>query len=903
MDLRAEVDAKVDAETAWRDMFPERRDGANVTCANESSHEDGADRVPSMTLYPDGKAYCHACGFRAAGPVDVLAAAEELDISSAAVEAYSRWVEPLVPEAYIASCRRALEANKVALARLEERRGIGIKTLQRYEIGWDARRQRMVIPVRNALGLAVNARMYDLFGRWDGAVKMLSYDKGYGAARVWPLASLKNRELFLFEGEMDTLLALGLGLPAVTVTTGAATWKTEWNALFAGKDVVLVPDMDKAGLKGLAKREKALTCVASSVRMIMLAVKGDKGDKDFTDWVMRHGGTAEKLRAIAGRAEVDESGGQPLRSSKRDADLLTFKEQSPQEKTNLARAKEAFAWMTGNGSFFKNQSNDLFYAQKGGRAFVVHEKSETFLSFLSSRVSELINTATGCGRFVVRYILGQASYRNSRLTTGSWGLYANDAVFLYAGHDKVIRAKNGVLEVVKNASNEDGILLECPPDNKDFSPLFGVEGAEAVGLLWSRLLDYLPVSESDKYLLASWLLGVFVKERVRPKPLVRLMARTAYGKSTASKMISILLYGEENIYNSATTPAAIYVLAKQYPLILLDNIETHNMTPALQDFMLTAATGGTKVKRATGTDHGMVAERTNCLVLTNGIEPVNRRELVSRTTEITLDISKYGKKDFHETKVFAELAADRARMLCGLMALVSKYVVPRLRSGEVERIAQELGGHAKNRFDEYLGEMAVNLDALWLFRPSKDFANQRKMVNEWLQTQSASTEEQDEGTNDVLYYLSEFVDRHKALMDVQVKPMVLGGRVFIKAQTRTLFTDFRIMAKALGIKCPWQNERHLGTRIVDALPVLEKAGWKHSYKVINGKKYNEFVKEAAGALRDVDEGGVPGQGLRQLDVRATEGAARVGRLRGVPPANKNGVHKVGVGVRKEVSRG
>lgn len=891
MNLKEVLLSKIDVTEVWHTFYPMWQLGKNVQCARADQHARG-DKNPSMSLSIEGKAYCHSCGFKATSPIGVLEAVEELDYQSALREAWGRWIEPLVPESEIKAMAEALVSNRLALVRLEERRGLMEETIKKYELGWDARTRRLAIPIRNEFGLAVNIRLYDLMKQWDSA-KTISWKEGYGKARLYPMDQLKGRRVFFFEGEMDTLLAISLGLPALTVTIGAATWKDEWNEALKGKEIILVPDMDPAGLKGLQKKVDGLK--ASRVSVVKLPLKGTKEEKDFTDWVMAKGGTAEQLRAMVEPEEVDETEGATPATKKKVAVLSNghegldvFNELSPQEKINIARGSSAFGWMVGNGAFFKNQNQEIFYAQEGGRAFRIGDKAPGFLSFLNSRISHAINSASSSGKFVIQHIMGQASHECKKSMTGSWGLYHEGSIFLYAAHDKILWVKDGKIEVMKNAINEKSVLLECPPDNKEFEPEPDVSEREAVELFWECLVEHLPIQHSDKYLVASWLLGVFVKEYVKPKPLMRLMARTAYGKSTASKMLALLLYGDEVIQNSATTVAAIYALAQQYPLMVFDNIETHNMTAAFQDFLLTAATGGTKTKRAMSTDSGVVPERTNCLTLTNGIEPINRRELVSRTTEIGLDTVKFGRKGFYETRVFGALKQNRAKILCGLVKLITKHAVPRMKAGEVQRIAREFGGHSKNRFDEYLGIMAIMLDALWIYKPSEKFSTPNKMVDEWLKTQTLSTDEQDDGTNEVLYFLSEFVDRHANLLDARARPeKQKDGSVSLRVTTRELFTDFRILARALGIKCPWQNERHLGTRIVDASTILERTGWQYKKITVNGRNINVFTKKGEAAdVREVAADPLPGPGVRRVDVPAGKGAAGNGGLRGLPGSTK-----------------
>lgn len=876
--------ALIDNDEAWCELFPGWKPGQNAHCVVAAeNHESGEDRTPSMSLSSDGKAYCHACGYRATSPVGVLADMEGLDFKAACRMAYERFVGPLVPEDYVTVCHKALLADGYTLAVLEERRGLSKATIAKFELGWDAKRKRLVIPVRNELGWCVNTRLHDTLGLSDPSMKIISYAKGFGSARLWPQWQLElDGPVFIFEGELDAMLAHTQGLASLSVTGGAKTWAEEWSRQLAGRTVYVVPDKDKAGAAGAAKKVASLSkrCQVSTVELPRL--EGGKAEKDFTDWVLRREGTGKELLALAQETPVKEPTKEEGEASA-DEGLKVFQELSQQETTDIKRGQAAWQWLRVRGGFFVSQNHDLYYAKEGGGAYRVGEKAEAFVSMLGSQVSWAINPATRSGKFVIRHIINRGSSEARESLAGSWCLYdeAGD-IYLHCGGDQLVRARAGRLELVKNALNERGVLLECPQQIKAMSPALDADPNEAVREAWARCFDLLPVPQADKYLVMCWWMGLFIKEYVRPKPLVRFMARTAYGKSTTTKMLSLLTYGEEVLQNSATTPAAMYSIGRQLPILFFDNVETRNMTPAFEDFMLTAATGGGKSKRQMHTDHGVIWENTTCLVATNGIEPVNKREIVSRTAEIGLDLSKFGMEDFHETKIFDAIKEARPRIIFGLLKLLTSAVTPRLKTGEVQRIAKELGHHAKNRFDEYLGVMAVCLDAVWPIVGSKEFERPNDVVNAWLRSQTNATEEQDEGTNEVLYFLNELAERGKSIADVRTRPEAAkDGALRVSASTRELFTDFRVLARALNGKCPWQNERQLGTRIVDAYAVLKKAGWQHSSRLLAGRRINDFTKRQGPAdkVRAVAPGGVPGQGVRKLDVHTVQGKAAVDAVR------------------------
>lgn len=887
MGIKEFVLAQINTHEAWCILFPNWKQGKNVECpvANEA-HEQGTDSNPSFSLSEDGKGFCHACGYRVSSPIGVLADIEGLEFKEACKEAYTRFVRELVPEEYVKACHESLMENEYMQAVLEERRGILAPTIKRFELGWDEKKKRLVIPVRNEMGWCLNTRLHDTLGRSE--VKIVSYAKGYGDARLWPQWRLsKPGPVFIFEGEMDALLADAHGIPSMSVTGGAATWKEEWSRLLKGHRVYVVPDMDKAGLKGAAVKMASLSkrCEVSLVELPNLA--GTKQEKDFTDWVMHKGGSGKLLIELSESAKVKAPTKEEVQNDA-DEGLDIFTESSPTEKINLGRGSAAWEWLKSKGAFFKDQNHELFYAREGGTTYRVSEKSDGFISMLGSSISWLINPATSSGKFILRHILSNGTAAAKSSIAGAFSLYTDGEIYLHCENDVLVRASEGQLTIVKNALNERGVLLECPSQVKGLKPMLDADPGEAARLAWKTCFEQMPISQTNKYLVFCWWAGLFLKEYIRPKPLLRFMAKTAFGKSTATKMLSILTYGDEVLQNSATTPAALYAIAKQFPLIFMDNIETRNMTPAFEDFMLTTATGGGKSKRQIHTDSGVIWENTNCLVCTNGIEPVTKREIVSRTAEINLDLARYGGKDFNETKIFDAIKQARPTIIFGLLKLLTEKVVPRVKNREVERIARELGSHAKNRFDEYIGIQALVLDAVWPYIGDKAIEGGAKaVVAAWIRSQTVSADEQDEGTNEVLYYLSELAERGKSIADIRIRPETLpDGTIRIEGTTREVFTDFRVLARALNGKCPWSNERQLGTRISDAYTVLKKAGWDHKHKIISGRRINEFKKgngqtNGNHKVRNMDKGAVPGQGMRKLDFPPVQGKARNGSLRGL----------------------
>lgn len=241
--------------------------------------------------------------------------------------------KPLPPELADKPHEALLKKEKV-LQSLQEVRGWTLESVKRFHLGYVAYSEdnrRITIPVYDADGNLVNVRYYKPRAKAQ-EMKIYSYQEfkceqcghvftkplyikkeracpkckalkptpvGYGKGRLWPIEQLKLDELVIFEGEPDTILACQMGLPGITQTAGAKNFNPKWAELFRGKRVWICYDNDKAGREGIDRAGKILAPVAE-VRVITLPVTGD--GEDFTDWVLRYGGTAEAFRELMAQA-------------------------------------------------------------------------------------------------------------------------------------------------------------------------------------------------------------------------------------------------------------------------------------------------------------------------------------------------------------------------------------------------------------------------------------------------------------------------------------------------------------------------------------------------------------------------------------------------------------------------
>ena len=109
--------------------------------------------------------------------------------------------------------------------------------------------------------------------------------------------------IYLCEGEADCICALSHGLDAVTATGGAGSWRPEFNAHFAGRDVVIAYDADLAGYLGAQKVAAELAPAAKRVR-ILIWPQEMLAEKPITDPEPKEAQKRARAASLAGRADI-----------------------------------------------------------------------------------------------------------------------------------------------------------------------------------------------------------------------------------------------------------------------------------------------------------------------------------------------------------------------------------------------------------------------------------------------------------------------------------------------------------------------------------------------------------------------------------------------------------------------
>ena len=377
-------------------------------------------------------------------------------------------------------------------------------------------------------------------------------------------------------------------------------------------------------------------------------------------------------------------------------------------------AEAAYEWFSAHGAQF-------FYTRHG-EPFVYFDNAIYWMdsadrgrkrqyAAMLYRHTGLVPTSPG-GRTFFEVLPSLALIRGQMRDHFSW-LHtdvSNHTVYFNLNNDQheIVKITPGGIELLKNGGNADGIILEGSQKMMPLRFLADADPAEADRLLSTLILNNLTCAPGESELILSWLSCFLLIDFAGTRPMTRFEGPAGSGKTTASKLISALLYGEPQ--QKKSTDAANYTDGSRNPLIVLDNIEVKQMTEELTTFLLTSITGIAKEKRKSGTDTGTVIERTRCLLNTTGIEPLrgDLSEILSRSFVITFDLASQADHCFLETEVISAIQKNRDLILSAMLKR-TRHVLAMMRDGRrrqaMKLLLESLGAHDKRRCNDYLSLM------------------------------------------------------------------------------------------------------------------------------------------------------------------------------------------------------
>lgn len=180
-------------------------------------------------------------------------------------------------------------------------------------------RNRVVIPIRDPAGVLWNLRTYYPFGVPDDAppntAKIMSWAKGHGHARLFPSPAFlrPSGPVVLCEGEADCICARSYGLNALTQTSKTTHFPEDHLKAFAGRDIFIAYDADKAGQEYARKAAKSLHAAGCKVHIVQWPdFMGKQPDgtwpedhgQDLTDFFVKHHREVHEFHVLMEKAPL-----------------------------------------------------------------------------------------------------------------------------------------------------------------------------------------------------------------------------------------------------------------------------------------------------------------------------------------------------------------------------------------------------------------------------------------------------------------------------------------------------------------------------------------------------------------------------------------------------------------------
>ena len=274
----------------WRGKcpFPEHQDDTPSFFVNEAT-----------TQY-----YCFGCG-RSGNLItflDELGSRDELEgiVQNEAFKAIVISLLEPISSAVVQQLHKNLLNDTKKLEYVIRERFISYFVIKKFLIGYDPETDRIAFPIKSRSGKFVNIKLHNS----KKIPKSLSWRSGNGSPRLYPYSALLKSDVVITEGEFDCLLLHSQGINGITSTTGAGTWKREWNELFREKTIKILFDSDHAGQIGALKVGQELASFGSIVKVFSYdqfpIIKSANGKIDVTSFI-KWGGDLYQLLGLQRR--------------------------------------------------------------------------------------------------------------------------------------------------------------------------------------------------------------------------------------------------------------------------------------------------------------------------------------------------------------------------------------------------------------------------------------------------------------------------------------------------------------------------------------------------------------------------------------------------------------------------
>ena len=303
--------------------FTERNGELVTKCLFSTCDKDSRGNEAHLYFNADTGVYdCKKCGAQG----NIVTLAKFLGDTTKDISAYSQSLIKRTSDttrhfspALVEKCYQALP-DKVR--QYLNARGITDNTIDEYKLGWGQFYGHwwITIPIKNEEGKFSFFKLRQNPEDTNNSNKYKFYPAG-SESTVFGLEMLEGNEdsIVICEGEFDCMLLNSYGVPTITSTAGAGTFKEGWiEKLKKLKKVYVCFDKDEAGQKGAERLipilEKSLPkAVIYGTTLPDRMIEG----KDITDYFVKYNGNPDELiyqcaKRVAGKPSIDTSKFKPI---------------------------------------------------------------------------------------------------------------------------------------------------------------------------------------------------------------------------------------------------------------------------------------------------------------------------------------------------------------------------------------------------------------------------------------------------------------------------------------------------------------------------------------------------------------------------------------------------------------
>ena len=168
----------------------------------------------------------------------------------------------------------------------------------------------------------------------------------------------RGEKVFFVEGEKYADRGNKEGLYCTTVVGGAGKWRSEYEKYFLAAEVILIPDNDDAGFRGVQRIAGKISSVSKSIKIMPLP--GIREGGDLSDWFDIAGNSSSKLLQLAENALTPSQFIEEYKLN--DANQLNSVE-GDSEKVLFEMNKEFAVVTIGNRISIMKESTDDYYSK------------------------------------------------------------------------------------------------------------------------------------------------------------------------------------------------------------------------------------------------------------------------------------------------------------------------------------------------------------------------------------------------------------------------------------------------------------------------------------------------------------------------------------------------------------